>query len=79
MRFLRNAWTVAVPLLLILFLTPLLYLTGHRMAAELLSYGGTTVVLMANVVYILGWDPMHRWPKEKTPDRARHLFSFDRR
>lgn len=60
-KFLRRCWTVWVPLLIVIVATIMVFMTGHKDIAWIVSYGGTVLVLLANLIYILLYDPMRRW------------------
>lgn len=64
-RFVRDCWTVVVPLVLCMAGGLVLLATGHRDAAWFVGNVGPVVVMLLNVVYVLVWDPRGRW--RRTP------------
>lgn len=62
-RFVRDCWTVVVPLVAIIAAVPFIWLAGHHTAAGILGTEGTLIVLALNLVYILVRDPKGRWKK----------------
>lgn len=51
--YMRACWTVAIPLLLLVPLSTVLFLADHERVAYAVSYAGTGFVLVGNLVYIL--------------------------
>jgi len=78
MNFFKNAPTLAFPLVVLVATSMILFAKGHELAASLVSSLGTMVVMLANVVYIIGWHSRKRWPRASAGERTKRLFSFDR-
>lgn len=64
-RFVRDAWTLVVPLVLCLLGAIVLMVLGYHDAAWIVGNLGAVVVVLVNAIYVLVWDPRGRW--KRTP------------
>ena len=53
LRYLGHAWTIWVPLVLILLVVCSMLATGHKDGAVIVANGGTVLTLFGNAVYVL--------------------------
>lgn len=77
-EFVRDCWTVVVPMLVIIAVVPALWATGHREASWAVSNVGSALVMLGNVVYIVLRHSVRRWPGTTARQRLRNLFGFKR-
>lgn len=76
--FFRDCWTLVVPLLLIIDVSIVLFLTGYSETAVALNSIGTAVVILGNIVYIIAFHSRKRWPGTTWSERLKRLFTFSR-
>lgn len=69
--------TLVIPLIAIIIGSSILYLTGHKMLAEMVGGPGTGL-LMLSVILFQGFDSRTRWPDKPYIVRLGKIFSFDR-
>lgn len=72
LRFYTKAWTLAVPLTILVILTLVLDNRG----AMWCSYVGVPLVMLANAIYIIFWRSKKRWNNASAMERAGNLFTF---
>lgn len=51
--FVWDCKTLVIPLVALMIISPILYLSGHKELAQLVANLGTLLVLVANLVYVV--------------------------
>jgi len=67
---------LVIPLAMIILVAPVVFLLGYQGAAQLISYGGTSLVITVAVCYVVFFESKKRWPNDKAFDRFAKLITF---
>ncbi len=74
----RFIYQIVLPLCTLIFVCLIIGLKGHLLLAQLLSWGGTMVILSYNVCWIVFADSKRRWPNRSAFERFARLMTFYR-
>jgi len=77
-RFVRDCWTVVIPLLLVMVASLVLFGRGQGDTAGIVANLGTFLVMLGNVVYVVFVHSRRRWPGANWRERFVRLFTFQK-
>ena len=78
MKFLRDCKTLVIPYVVLFLATILLFASGHPDVAWAVGWLGSAFVVVANLVYIVVWHSLERWPNTHWTERLRRVMTFQR-
>lgn len=82
MRFVYNFatafWTLVVPLVAIIIAAIILNAIGSNNTAWFVSYIGTVMVMLGNLLYIAIWHSRTRWPGTTWRQRLTKVVWYER-
>lgn len=69
---------LVLPLLLVIAAAIVLIVFGYPNIASVVGYGGTVVVLLLVMLYVVFVDSKRRWPEASTWQRYANVITFKR-
>ncbi len=76
MEYIRRAWMLWVPLVLVIVAAVIAFAMGYKDAAWAIGNLGTAVVLFLLIFVLAFFDPMDKWPNRGFRDRLALLMTF---
>ena len=76
--YISKCWTIALPLLFLIVITPPILVLGYPTVAWVIGTFGTALILLGNIVYIVFYDSQKRWPHLNAFDRFARAITFGR-